>query len=254
MSKADADTPKKRLQRAIEHAHEEKHRTAKGTLTLALLGRLSPGYFSASPDEKTKELERLRIEDEQRAREYAESIKTPAGRARAANEATTLYGEPLIDGPIGRAFEAFGLDPADPSDWRTLLLNLSHVLFPEPAPPGRKQEWTAERYFSLLCEIDDLEARSPSLSRNKCFAHIAQKEGNRSPDAIEKRVDVLKAAYKRAQNPKLNSWLDNQLDRLAFLYDPPIQPTPEWKKSVAKKYIKVFFRARRDVNSGENSK
>ncbi len=252
MSKADADTPKKRLQRAIEHAHEEKHRPWSA-ISLALFGRLSAGHFSAPPDEQAKELQRLRQEDEQRAREYAESIKTPAGRARAANEATTLYGEPLIDGPIGRAFEAFWLDPADPSDWRSLLLNLSHVLFPEPAPPGRKQEWTAERYFRLLCEIDDLAAQFPS-SRNKRFEHIAQKEGNRSPDAIEKRVAVLKAAYERAQNPKLNSWLDNQLDRLAFLYDPPLQPTPEWKKSVAKKYIEVFFRARRDVNSGENSK
>ncbi len=219
----------------------------------ALLGRLSMDHYELSPDERAAEIERLRIDVENNERLYAQQIRSTSGRALAAELATKLTGEPSIDGATGRAFEAFGLDPDDPMNWRTLLEHLASVLFPPALTAGRKREWDGKRYYELLCNVDDFAQRNPNLSRARAFEHIAKKEGLRSRDEIGKRVAALKAAYRKAFDPRQNSWLDWELGRLAAELKLAEGQAAEWKQSFAKRFVEFDLKYRREATDGETS-
>jgi hypothetical protein len=60
---------------------------------------------------------------------------------------------------LKNTFAFFGLDPDDPGDWRDLAANWAYVLFGR-SKPGRRIEWTNERYWELIHEVGRRRQRS----------------------------------------------------------------------------------------------
>jgi hypothetical protein len=95
--------------------------------------------------------------NEERSRKKAERIfgGFPVGmlnvdpilnRARALSEAVYLRPE---EAALTKAFGYFELDPNKPEHWHLLINYLSRSHF-ETKPPGRRLEWTADRYLQLM--------------------------------------------------------------------------------------------------------
>lgn len=84
-----------------------------------------------------------RLRDLLPKRDYSDNRAREIG----ANMALTLTNH-ARDAPLRLAFEAFQLDPSDPHDWRTLLDDLSRVLFERPAgnPRGARPKWDFELF------------------------------------------------------------------------------------------------------------
>jgi hypothetical protein len=60
---------------------------------------------------------------------------------------------------LKNTFAFFGFDPDDPGDWRDLAANWAYVLFGR-SKPGRRIEWTNERYWELIHEVGRRRQRS----------------------------------------------------------------------------------------------
>jgi hypothetical protein len=118
------DSLRKRLARAIE-------RVRKPHPLLALLGVREPTIELDYSDQRT--------------------------RAIHATLALTLP-DRHTDSPLQKAFDAFGLDPNDPHNWRRLLDEFANILFGEPARGrGHPVKWDEARRSQF--EIDAAEAR-----------------------------------------------------------------------------------------------
>jgi hypothetical protein len=62
-----------------------------------------------------------------------------------------------IDAPVRKAFNAFGLDPIQPGNWRKLLDHLARIHFSTDAPRGAPPKWDERR--RKVFEFDVARAR-----------------------------------------------------------------------------------------------
>jgi hypothetical protein len=78
-------------------------------------------------------------------------------REAHANAVLSLFDIPA-DAPVRKAFQAFGLDPIDPFNWRLLLMGLAAIFFARAARPrGARPKWNEHR--RMLFETDVARAR-----------------------------------------------------------------------------------------------
>jgi hypothetical protein len=121
--------------------------------------------------------------------------------------------DPLIGGPLIRAFKTFGLDHRNNGDWYSLALHLARILFPIRRPRGKK--WTAERLFLLLAEVAAYKRKHPKASDTAICGWLLQRRRSYYADET---VDALRSALRDARNPKRNSelaWLADLMARSA---------------------------------------
>jgi hypothetical protein len=121
--------------------------------------------------------------------------------------------DPLIGGPVIRAFKTFGLDHRNNGDWYTLALHLARVLFPGRRPRGKK--WTAERLFLLLAEVAAYKRKRPRASDTAICRWLQQRQRSYYADQT---LEALRRALHDARNPKRNSelaWLADLMARSA---------------------------------------
>jgi hypothetical protein len=119
--------------------------------------------------------------------------------------ALTLHGQSDYDRAIKRAFDTFGLDSNITHHRRTLLGILADVLFGERGK-GPKIEWDFERYAQLLSDFDEISARLPDLSGQKCFEMLTREEPY-SGRYKDWKASTLRARHRDASNPKRNKFL-----------------------------------------------
>jgi hypothetical protein len=124
---------------------------------------------------------------------------------RAREFALTLGPEDSDRVAIQRAFTAFGLDPALPHHWRKLFGELADVLFGTRGS-GPKIKWDFERYAQLLSDLDEISARFPNLSGQKCFEMLTREEPY-SARYKGWKASTLRARHRDASNPRHNKYL-----------------------------------------------
>jgi hypothetical protein len=99
-----------------------------------------------------------------------------------------------IDGApksLGAAFEAFGLDPKEPQNWRRLLIYLAHTHFRKDRPRGRpRNDISAD--VQIITDYLAISDQQPNASTDDvCRVMIKRHAKYRGvkPDAIRKRLD-----------------------------------------------------------------
>jgi len=112
-----------------------------------------------------------------------------------------------IDGPVKRAFEAFGLSPGNPSDWQVLVTYFAHIHFGSATkPPGRPSKWTGERLCQLMFDFAVARNANPDFTNTKIFERMIKDKKHRDQYGSE-TTDALKDAYRKAKNPATNEVL-----------------------------------------------
>ena len=104
------------------------------------------------------------------------------------------------------AFEAFGLDPNDPDNWRLLLALFAEAYFVPRRPRGGKRVWDAGRLCQLLADFAAVKDKQENRGRPKGEIYVLVKR------AFPKRYGKISAATIRdrlqdARNPDKNSVL-----------------------------------------------
>lgn len=123
---------------------------------------------------------RLLVEEEKR-RKKAERIfdNFPVGmlkvdrilvRARALSDAVYLRSE---DVALAKAFQFFDLDHQKPEHWHLLIDYLSRSHF-ESKPPGRRQEWTSDKYLQLMRDFHLAAKKFRNVKRRSRFREIRE--------------------------------------------------------------------------------
>jgi hypothetical protein len=138
-------------------------------------------------------------------------LATPAQKEELAASLWLDKKDPLV-GHVIRAFEVFGLDHRNNSDWYRLATHLARVLFPRRRPRGKK--WTAERLFLLLAEVAAYKRNRPEALPEATDSAICRwlQQRQRSYYADEK---ALRRVLHDARNPKRNSELARLADLMA---------------------------------------
>ena len=161
-------------------------------------------------DKSSKRLDRKKLEYEKRPYNNplaAASFSLNPDFARAV--ALTLHDDDRVigecDRAIKKAFDAFGLDHKQPDHMRKLLGILADIVFGERGK-GPKIEWDFERYAQLLSDFDEISARFPDLSGQKCFEMLTREEPY-SGRYKDWKASTLRARHRDASNPKRNKFL-----------------------------------------------
>jgi hypothetical protein len=112
-----------------------------------------------------------------------------------------------MDGPVQQAFDAFGLSPENPSDWRSLVTYFAYIHFGSPTKsPGRPSKWTGDRLCQLLFDFSAGQTANPNLTNTKIFERMIKDKSLRHRYGNE-TTDALKDAYRKAKNPVANQRL-----------------------------------------------
>ena len=90
----------------------------------------------------------------------------PARRAAGAVQALLLTSGDS-DELLRKAFDAFGLDPANPFNWRALLWAFAHAHFAPPRKKGAPKQWDDGKWCRLLSNFGEVKASS----RARCFGY-----------------------------------------------------------------------------------
>lgn len=85
-------------------------------------------------------------------RSHRRKWSDPKVRALAANNATLLKKNDRYANELTRAFELFGLDPANPYNWRTLLEFFALAHFETHTKNVGRRKWTTSRYCKLIVD------------------------------------------------------------------------------------------------------
>ena len=125
----------------------------------------------------------------------------PRKRAIAAHLALQIT-EP--EEPLQRAFELFGLDPEDPTDWRRLVSYFAQAYFASKRA-GAPTKWTKDRYANLVYERDfvirkyqNRLLKTPIRSREKMVRDLMRNEKLFSGRYRALEDDTLKRQIKKA--------------------------------------------------------
>jgi phosphoglycolate phosphatase-like HAD superfamily hydrolase len=116
-------------------------------------------------------------------------------RSRVANQALTLsdvMNALLDDGPVRRAFKAFGLDPADPRHWRTLIDAFARAHFPD-VRRGAPRKWTKERIERLrkhvrIVLVASMEHNQPVTDMRTIAREVKGAFGQHYPGSTENEI------------------------------------------------------------------
>jgi hypothetical protein len=173
-------------------------RDAVGAVVMASRQESVPRRFARvaerarDPHSLLKDLHRLPIRDWNDQQE----------RAISANIALTLD---RTDSTLREAFEAFGLDPKNPLNWRYLLLYLVEILF-KRLPRGTRPKWNADRWTEFLNHVaiarDCLASnggKSPSQERVAEFLtkQFKQHYGHLSTSTIRRYLTLPPPAIRK---------------------------------------------------------
>ncbi|MDA9482953.1 hypothetical protein XI07_13115 [Bradyrhizobium sp. CCBAU 11445] len=116
----------------------------------------------------------------------------PARRGEEADAALTLYRN---DKMLIRAFQEFGLNPANPHHWKLLAQYLAEALF---ADSGRPAKWTAAALRDFVSAVDQEIAAGPGRATDRAIEKI-QKTGRYRSVTFE----TLRRRYYDAKKPRL---------------------------------------------------
>jgi hypothetical protein len=120
-------------------------------------------------------------------------------RRNASADATTISGSRFGDDSIQTAFDAFGLDPTAPSDWRTLLAHLARISFPPKKKIGRSKSWDGDRYVELLQDFAGIKNLNPGISAEKTYRILSK-----HPKYSNIKSGTIKKVYHKARDPNAN--------------------------------------------------
>jgi len=117
-----------------------------------------------------------------------------------------------ITGPIQKAFERFGLNPANPFAWRLLLHVFADIHFgPRITAVGAPKKWTDVAWCELLSDFDQLKERNSEASDSAICKFM------RNDRALGNRYAKVSAATIRrnlqyARSPSHNTMLRTLAD------------------------------------------
>jgi hypothetical protein len=117
-------------------------------------------------------------------------FKAPSPEVKLLMSAfTKAAGTPASLSPATqKAFEAFGLDPADLKNWGTLLSIFAEVHFGEPAKSGPKRKWNEGAQCRLKVFAAVVRLKFPDAKGDDFIAKVKELGGYRtqSDDSIRR--------------------------------------------------------------------
>jgi hypothetical protein len=108
------------------------------------------------------------------------------------------------------AFDAFGLDPEEPENWRLLLALLAEAFFVPKRKRGGKEVWGSHALWQLLTDFWEVKRQNPDLkSEEKLCEKLTEKKGykGKSPKTLRRK---LHAARDPAHNDVLKLLLEER--------------------------------------------
>jgi hypothetical protein len=112
------------------------------------------------------------------------------------------------------AFDAFGLDPKEPENWRLLLALLAEAFFVPKRKRGGKEVWDSHALWQLLTDFWEVKRQNPDLkSEEKLCEKLTEKKGYKG----KKSPKTLRKMLYRARDPA-----DNDILKLLLEESDPI--------------------------------
>jgi hypothetical protein len=94
------------------------------------------------------------------------------------------------DHALRKAFEAGGLDPANPLDWRELIGIFAQAHFGETRKGGRPEEWTPRKLAVLMMDFAAVRAKHPKKGQRDICKRLVEERpfaatyGDLSPETL----------------------------------------------------------------------
>jgi hypothetical protein len=142
-----------------------------------------------------------------------------AQRSLAAHHALSLDD---LDGPLKKAFQAFGLEPRNPFHWRKLLAYFSAVHFnPRQPRRGPHRLWSDDRLCQLLQDCDQIR-RQRALVLGSKISDLEVCKWLKRHSTLGKAyagfdAKTLLRNLQRARNPRENARLGEMFSKAAEL-------------------------------------
>jgi hypothetical protein len=132
------------------------------------------------------------------------------------------------DPALRAAFEAFGLDPKKPDNWRLLLALFAEAHFPARGI-GRPKEWNEDRLCQLLVDFRAAKKATEEKPKEEIYKFLAHRKNFNGRYAGMDQSTIRKN-LRAAGNPDKNGLLRSLLE--ASLADPRHSPREYLIKSI----------------------
>ena len=111
-------------------------------------------------------------------------------------------------GSMVTAFEKAGLDFGNPLDWRRLMEMFCWAHYGELGSPGKRIDWTAQKYYDLLRDVHDTKKELKCIEDAAALKYLIEHNFKKYPYSY----DRLKKALGEARNPNFNLLLSRPTD------------------------------------------
>lgn len=135
-------------------------------------------------------------------------------RAAAANDATRLKKDDRYAEGLAEAFEKFGLNPANPYNWRTLLEFFMLAHSEKPQKNIGRREWTPQSYCKLLTDYFVMRTKHPGKPATYIFDRLVETVDYKHQAAgrVVGKGKSLRRAFYHAKDEKKNWVLGYLMD------------------------------------------
>lgn len=152
---------------------------------------------------------KLQLPDDDAKAGYKLSLKSPEFVGLLFLSATRTEAETRSgDRALVTAFEKAGLDIGNPLDWRRLMEMFCWAHYGELGSPGKRIDWTAQKYYDLLRDVHDTKKELKCIEDAAALKYLIEHNFKKYPYSY----DRLKKALGEARNPNFNLLLSRPTD------------------------------------------